>query len=79
MKNNNNKQSKKASAIEATANTLIGLVVSFAIQIIMYPLLGIPVTINQSLLLTGVFFVASVIRGYFVRRLFNNLFNKNNK
>ena len=79
MKTNNNTQSKKLSIIEATTNTVIGLVVSFVIQIIMYPLLGIPVSINQSLLLTGVFFVASIIRGYFVRRVFNTIFNKINK
>ena len=40
-------QSKKHSIIESVANTVIGLVTSFIIQIIIYPLLDIPVTISE--------------------------------
>jgi hypothetical protein len=38
-------QSKKYSIIESVANTLIGLVTSFIIQLIIYPLLDIPVSL----------------------------------
>ena len=67
-------QTKQQSLIESASGTIIGLVFSFIIQIIMYPILEIPVSINQSLLLTSVFFIASIVRGYFVRRLFNKIF-----
>ena len=67
-------QTKRQSLIESASGTVIGLVFSFIIQIIMYPILEIPVSINQSLLLTSVFFIASIVRGYFVRRLFNKIF-----
>ena len=67
-------QTKQQSLIESASGTVIGLVFSFIIQIIMYPILEIPVSINQSLLLTSVFFIASIVRGYFVRRLFNKIF-----
>ena len=64
-------QSKKYSIIESVANTVIGLVTSFIIQIIIYPLLDIPVTISQNVIITFVFFIVSVLRGYLVRRYFN--------
>ena len=67
-------QTKQQSLIESASGTAIGLIFSFIIQIIMYPILEIPVSINQSLLLTSVFFIASIVRGYFVRRLFNKIF-----
>jgi len=66
-------QSKKYSLIEAISNTIIGLITSFIIQIIIYPLLNIEVSIGQNILITFIFFTASIIRGYFVRRLFNRL------
>ena len=65
------KQTKKKSLIETVTQTLSGLVVSFVIQIIIYPAMNIPVTIEQNILITLVFVAASVIRGYAVRRLFN--------
>jgi|TARA_R110002124_G_scaffold78682_2_gene209931 hypothetical protein len=69
-------QDKKQSMIEAISGTLIGLVFSFMIQIIIYPSLDIPVSIGQNILITSVFFVASIVRGYLVRRLFNKIFKK---
>jgi len=64
-------QSKKQSAIESITNVIVGLLVSFLIQIAIYPALGIPVTLNQNLIITFVFFIASFIRGFLIRRLFN--------
>ena len=66
-------QSKKLSIVEAVSNTVIGLLTSFVIQIIIYPILNIEVSINQNIIITFVFFIASIIRGYLVRRLFNKL------
>ena len=69
-------QNKKQSLIEAATNTTIGLVTSFVISIITYPLLGIEVSIGENLILTAIFFIVSIVRGYFVRRLFSKIFNK---
>lgn len=67
------KQTKKLSLIESIAQTFIGLIISFFIQLIIYPAMGIPVTVTQNIVITLVFTVASIIRGYFVRRIFNKL------
>lgn len=66
------KQTKKNSIIESIIQTLIGLITSILIQLILYPLLNIPVTFNQNLIITIVFFIVSILRGYIVRRIFNN-------
>jgi len=65
------KQTKKHSVIESITQTIIGLVTSILIQIILYPILGIPVSFKQNVIITIVFFIVSIIRGYFVRRFFN--------
>lgn len=64
-------QSKKHSALESVTNVIVGLVLSFVIQLIIYPLLDIPVTLKQNFIITGVFFIISFIRGYVIRRIFN--------
>lgn len=66
-------QSKRKSLIEAVTNTVVGLVTSFVIQLIIYPALNIPVTIGQNVLITFVFFAASIVRGYLLRRVFNRI------
>lgn len=69
-------QNKKQSLIEAISGTVIGLITSFLIQLVIYPLLNIEVTFGENIVITVVFFIASFIRGYYVRRLFNWFFNK---
>jgi len=66
-------QTKQKSLIESVAQTAIGLLTSILIQVIIYPLMGIPVTFSQNVIITLVFFAVSIVRGYFVRRLFNKL------
>jgi len=64
-------QSKNKSFIESIVQTIIGLGTSILIQVILYPLLEITVSIGQNLIITFVFLAVSIIRGYLVRRLFN--------
>lgn len=64
-------QSKKHSAFESITNVVVGLILSFVIQLIIYPLLNIPVTLTQNVIITAVFFIVSFIRGYVIRRIFN--------
>lgn len=65
-------QSKKHSIIESLTNTFTGMAVSFLIQIFIYPIMGIPVKLHQNIIITIVFTVASILRGYIIRRLFTN-------
>ena len=69
-------QTKKQSAFESVVNIVIGLITSFLIQLIIYPLLNIPVSLNQNIIITIVFFITSFIRSYFVRRYFNHKHKK---
>jgi hypothetical protein len=65
------KQSKKHSALESAINVIVGLLVSIITQMVLYPILGIPVSIKQNLIITAVFFILSFVRGYVIRRIFN--------
>jgi len=47
-------QPKLHSFIEATVNTVIGFLVSLLIQLGLYPLMGIPVSLTQNIFITGV-------------------------
>ena len=69
-------QNKKQSLIEAIVATIIGLFTSFIIQIFLYPLMGIPISFSQNIIITLVFCLVSIIRGFLVRRMFNRIFNK---
>jgi hypothetical protein len=66
-------QTKKHSVYESITNQISGLVISFLIQLILYPVLNIEVSLNQNIFITFVFFIASFIRGYVIRRIFNKL------
>lgn len=72
-------QTKKYSLIEAITNTLTGLVVAFCIQIIIYPIMDIPVKLYQNIIITIVFTAASILRSYLIRRIFNNDTKKGSK
>ena len=65
-------QSRKKSILESLTNVVAGLLISFLIQLWIYPLLNIEVSINQNIFITFVFFLASFIRGYIIRRIFNH-------
>ena len=56
-------QSKKYSIIESISQTVIGLGTSIIIQLIIYPLMNIPVTFSQNLIITFVFFIVSIFHG----------------
>ena len=68
-------QTRKFSWIESLVNTSVGFIISFLIQIAIYPALHIPVKFSQNIIITTVFTIVSILRGYLVRRMFN-LINK---
>jgi len=65
-------QTKRQSVIESITQTIIGMIVSLCIQLVIYDVLNIKVTFTQNLIITFVFFIASIVRGYIIRRIFNN-------
>lgn len=67
------KQTKNKSVLEAITNTVVGLFTSFSIQLIIYPMMGIPVTFSQNIVITVIFFIVSFGRSYALRRLFNRI------
>ena len=64
-------QSKLDSLIEALLSTFIGFIVSFTANLILMPMLGIPVSLSQNFILTVAFTFVSVARSYLVRRFAN--------
>ena len=64
-------QSKLDSLIEALLSTFIGFIVSFTANLILMPMLGIPVSLSQNFILTVAFTFISVARSYLVRRFAN--------
>lgn len=70
---NMKKQTKKKSALESFTNVVLGLIISFCIQLFIYPFLGIPVTYGEMGIITIIFFLASFLRNYLIRRLFNRI------
>jgi high-affinity Fe2+/Pb2+ permease len=64
-------QKRRKSLLESVINSILGLITSFLIQIFIYNLLNIEVRIDQNILITIVFFTASILRNYIIRRLFN--------
>jgi len=68
------KQSKLESLVESVVNTCVGLVIT----IIVYPIINYSLDIKMSAaqvsLSTLLFTIVSVIRGFVIRRFFNNLY-----
>lgn len=66
-------QSKRMSLAETVTSTCIGLVVSLASNCFIFWFMHIPISVGQNVSMTAFFTVISIVRGYFVRRLFNRL------
>lgn len=64
-------QNRTHSLIESVTNTATGFIVSLCIQLVIYPVMDIPVRFHQNLIITTVFTIASIGRGYVIRRIFN--------
>jgi hypothetical protein len=66
-------QTRTQSAIEATANVLVGYLVALASQVAIFPLFGIQVPLSTNLAIGAWFTVISLVRSYVLRRWFNGL------
>lgn len=59
--------------VEAAANVAIGYGVAVAAQVAVFPWFGLHASLSDNLLIGAVFTVVSLVRSYFLRRLFNYL------
>jgi hypothetical protein len=66
-------QSRAHSMAEAVANIAVGFLVSVVITAWLLPAMGHQVSLSENVLMTSVFTVASLIRGFAIRRAFNRL------
>lgn len=64
-------QSKKHSHYEALVNQILGLVIGWSLVYFAFPLMGIEPTMSQATISSSMFFVASYLRSYAIRRFFN--------
>lgn len=65
-------QSRSKSLFESLTSTAIGFVVSLFLTATVMPAFGYPTTWSHDFWITVIFTVASIVRGYAVRRYFNS-------
>ncbi len=66
-------QTRLESAIEAIANIATGMLVSFTLGMLVYPMFGFDVTPAQNAWIVVIFTLVSFVRSYAWRRWFNHL------
>lgn len=66
-------QSRKMSGVESLANVAVGYGVAVGVQLTVFPIFGMDVTLMDNLWIGAIFTVVSIIRSYLVRRLFNKV------
>lgn len=64
-------QKKKHSLLEACLSTAIGFGIAFITNLAVMPWFGFHITMVQNFWITVIFTFISLLRGYYVRRLFN--------
>lgn len=64
-------QTKLGSLIEALVNILIGWVIAFVSQLVLFPRVGIHIPISTNFELSLYFTAISIARSYITRRYFN--------
>lgn len=66
-------QTKLGSLVEALSNTAVGFLISMGINAVVMPAFGHPLSWSQNFWITCVFTVASIARGYVLRRAFTRI------
>ena len=65
-------QTKKQSMIESLTSTTIGIIIGIVLNLTILPIFGYPVSLSDSLWISVIFTVISIIRSYIIRRWFNS-------
>ena len=69
-------QRKRHSLLEACIGTAIGYGIAFTANMVILPLFGFTPSFHQNFWITNFFTAISIVRGYYVRRLFNLLHHR---
>jgi hypothetical protein len=67
------RQTRRASAIEAAANVVVGFALAFVVNATLLPTFGFSLSFGENLTMTTVFTGISLLRSYTLRRIFNSL------
>ena len=65
-------QTKKQSLIESLTSTTIGIIIGIVLNLTILPIFGYPVSVVDSLWISVIFTIVSIIRSYIIRRWFNS-------
>ena len=65
-------QTKRQSLIETLTNVAIGYLISFIANMLVLPLFGYNINFTDGVLISIIFTIISIVRGYMVRRWFNS-------
>ena len=65
-------QSKKESFIETLTSVFVGWLIGVILNMLVLPLFDYNITVVDSLWVSLIFTVVSVVRGYIIRRWFNS-------
>ena len=65
-------QTKRQSLIETLTNVAIGYLISFIANMLVLPLFGYNINLTDGVLISIIFTIISIVRGYFIRRFFNS-------
>jgi hypothetical protein len=64
-------QSRKGSMFEAVMNTVIGYSINFTANLLIFPLFGMHISLTGNFLMGLIYTGISLVRSYFLRRVFN--------
>jgi hypothetical protein len=64
-------QTRLGSLTETITNVFVGLIISLVLNATIFPLFGWVITMSQNLSIAAIYTVVSIIRSYFMRRIFN--------
>ena len=67
------KQTRVMSLIEAIVNVVVGYGVAVVTQIAVFPLFGLHASLAENMTMGAIFTVVSIVRSYWLRRLFENI------
>lgn len=64
-------QSRLGSFIEAVINIVIGFLINFTANALIFPLFGWSISVSDNFLLGAIYTAISLVRSYTIRRWFN--------
>jgi hypothetical protein len=61
------------SLLEAITNVVVGFLLALLTQLVLFPLLGLAISISDNVLIGAIFTAVSIVRSFTLRRLFEGL------